>query len=168
MIDEAGFRSNVGIVLCNARGEVFWGRRIGMDAWQFPQGGIKRDETPEQAMFRELHEEVGLRPGHVEIIASTQNWLRYRLPKRFIKVRRKPLCIGQKQRWFAVRLLADEESVDLNCADKPEFEAWRWVNFWHPVEQVVEFKRAVYRRALTELAPQIDSELGSELSAQIQ
>ncbi len=153
MIDSKGFRANVGIILSNRQGAVFWGRRIGMNAWQFPQGGIKKDETPEQAMYRELYEEVGLLPEHVEIVGSTQDWLRYWLPKRFIRQNQFPLCIGQKQIWFMLRLVTDEDVVNLQATDQPEFEEWRWVNYWDPVSEVVSFKRSVYRKALRELEP---------------
>ncbi len=154
MIDRDGFRANVGIILTNDRTEVFWARRVGgANAWQFPQGGIKPDETPEMAMYRELHEEVGLKPEHVELIGNTRKWLRYRLPKRFIRHHQKPLCIGQKQIWFILRLITDEENVDLYQAQKPEFDHWQWVDYWHPLDEIVSFKKDVYRKALTELAP---------------
>jgi putative (di)nucleoside polyphosphate hydrolase len=153
MIDSDGFRANVGIVLLNDRAQVFWGRRIGMSAWQFPQGGIQRNETPKVAMFRELEEEVGLRSQHVEVIGCTQGWLRYRLPKRYIRHYQKPVCIGQKQRWFVLRLAAAEEHVDLNQAAEPEFDDWRWIDYWESLRSVVSFKREVYEKALSELAP---------------
>lgn len=153
MIDSQGFRANVGIILSNAEGGVFWARRIGQDSWQFPQGGIKPDETPEMAMYRELEEEVGLRPEHVEIIGATSRWLRYRLPKHFVRRNQQPLCIGQKQIWYMLRLIGTEQDVHLDRSGKPEFDSWCWVNYWYPVKQVVFFKRNVYRRALRELAP---------------
>ena len=128
-----------------------WARRLGQDSWQFPQGGIKRNETPEEALYRELHEEVGLEPQHVEIIGCTQGWLRYRLPKRFIRFHSKPICIGQKQRWFMLRLVADDEVVRLDLSEKPEFEEWRWVDYWLPLREIVFFKRRVYEKALQEL-----------------
>jgi len=151
VIDSKGYRANVGIILCNREGRVLWARRLGQDSWQFPQGGIKRDETPEQALYRELHEEVGLHPEQVEIIAATRGWLRYRLPKRFIRFNSRPLCIGQKQRWYILRLLAGDEAVRLDAADKPEFEEWCWVDYWHPLKEIVFFKRQVYKKALQEL-----------------
>ena len=151
MIDEEGFRPNVGIVLLNKGGKVWCGRRIGMSAWQFPQGGIKRHETPQIAMFRELKEEVGLEPAQVEVLGSTKEWLRYRLPKRYIRHHQQPLCIGQKQIWYLLRLATAESELRLDVADEPEFDAWRWVDYWAPVGFVVPFKRDVYEQALTEL-----------------
>ena len=153
MIDSDGFRANVGIVLANQEGKLFWARRAGMDAWQFPQGGIRPNEDVEEAMYRELREEIGLLPEHVEIIASTDDWLRYWLPKRFIRQNIEPLCIGQKQIWYLLQLVADESLVDLGLSKKPEFDNWCWIDYWAPVKQVVDFKRNVYERALKELAP---------------
>ncbi|MDH2433582.1 RNA pyrophosphohydrolase [Pokkaliibacter plantistimulans] len=152
MIDEDGFRPNVGIILANGQGQVLWARRIGQDAWQFPQGGIKECETPEQALFRELKEEVGLNPEHVEILACTRGWLRYRLPKRMVRYHSQPVCIGQKQKWFLLRLLAEDERVCIDAGPSPEFDHWRWVSYWYPLGQVVSFKREVYRRAMRELS----------------
>ena len=105
MIDSDGFRPNVGIILANQKNEVLWARRVGQNSWQFPQGGIKPHETPEQALYRELHEEVGLVEHDVEIIAQTEGWLRYRLPKRLVRHNSHPVCIGQKLKWFLLRML---------------------------------------------------------------
>ncbi len=151
MIDSDGFRPNVGIILANDTGQVLWARRIGQDAWQFPQGGINDNESPEQAMYRELKEEVGLNPKDVQIVGCTRGWLRYRLPKRMIRYHSKPLCIGQKQKWFLLRLTADDSAVSFEHSGKPEFDGWRWVSYWYPLGQVISFKREVYRSALKEL-----------------
>ena len=153
VIDSQGYRANVGIILSNAEGRLFWGRRAGQEAWQFPQGGIRPDEHPLDAMYRELAEETGLRAEHVELVGQTRDWLRYRLPERYVRRRSRPVCIGQKQRWFLLRLLADESCVDLEHSVQPEFDAWCWVDYWHPPEGVIFFKRGVYRQALRELAP---------------
>lgn len=153
MIDLDGFRSNVGIILCNDACQLFWAKRVGQEAWQFPQGGIRADETLEQAMYRELWEETGLQPEHVEIVGVTRKWLRYRLPKRFIRRDSQPVCIGQKQRWFLLRLTSDEKRVCLDASATPEFDGWRWVDYWYPADEVVFFKREVYRKALRELEP---------------
>ena len=104
MLDRDGFRPNVGIILLNQKNQVFWGKRIRTHSWQFPQGGIDRGETPEQAMFRELHEEVGLQPHHVSIVARTRDWLRYEVPDRFIRRDARGHYKGQKQIWFLLRL----------------------------------------------------------------
>ena len=155
MIDADGFRANVGIILANTHGQVLWAKRVGHDAWQFPQGGIDFGETPLDAMYRELWEEVGLYPQHVKVLSQTQNWLRYWLPKRFVRQGQYPLCIGQKQKWFLLQL--DENNVEHIRFDtaKPEFDRWEWVSYWYPLNQVVAFKRNVYRRALFELSPQL-------------
>jgi len=153
MIDSEGFRANVGIILTNDQGQVFWARRIGMDAWQFPQGGIKKNESPKTAMYRELKEEIGLEPEHVELINSTDDWLRYWLPKRYIRQNKGPLCIGQKQIWYLLKLTADETYLDLSYTSEPEFDSWKWVDFWRPVEEVISFKRQVYQQALKQLRP---------------
>lgn len=151
MIDSEGFRPNVGIVICNRLGQLLWAKRIGQSAWQFPQGGINADESLEQALYRELDEEVGLAAGDVKILHQTNDWLRYKLPKNFVRRHTDPMCIGQKQKWFLLGLEADDARVELNNSSEPEFDDWRWVSYWYPVNQVIEFKRSVYRRALKEL-----------------
>ncbi len=153
VIDKDGFRANVGIIICNDDNQVLWAQRAQHDSWQFPQGGIKPDETAEQAAYRELMEEVGLRPEHVELLAQSRGWLRYRLPKRYLRYGNKPLCIGQKQRWFLMRFIGSETDVKLDLHEKPEFDDWRWVDYWRPVEEIVFFKRRVYEKALHEFAP---------------
>ena len=142
-------------MLTNDLGQLLWARRIGgRDAWQFPQGGINRDESPRQALFRELEEEVGLTADKVEVLASTRSWLRYRLPKRFVRKGqgKGPVCIGQKQKWFLLRLLAEDQNVQLDLNNTPEFDHWQWVSYWYPLNEVVAFKREVYRKAMLELA----------------
>lgn len=153
MIDADGFRPNVGIVVLGPGKQVLWAKRIGQEAWQFPQGGIQRGESPEQALYRELHEELGLEEHDVEILGSTQGWLRYRLPLRYIRKHKKPICIGQKQKWYLLRLVGDPDRIHFDHVDKPEFEHWRWVDYWYPPNDVIFFKRSVYRRALRQLEP---------------
>jgi putative (di)nucleoside polyphosphate hydrolase len=151
-IDRDGFRANVGIVLTHADGRLFLGRRSGGRGWQFPQGGMQRGEDAEESLFRELHEEVGLAAADVRVLGQTQRWLRYRLPKRFVRQEQKPLCLGQKQRWFMLQLASDESAIRFDrSAEPPEFDRWRWVDFWQPVREVIYFKRPVYTRALHEL-----------------
>lgn len=143
----------MGIILGSAAGQLLWAKRVGQEAWQFPQGGIDRGETPEQAMYRELNEELGLQPEHVQLLGVTGDWLRYRLPQRYIRHRQGRICVGQKQKWFALRLLAAESLLRFDIAQKAEFDGWRWVDYWHPLAEVVDFKREVYRGALTQLGP---------------
>ncbi len=157
MVDAEGFRPNVGIMLANANGQVLWAKRIGMDAWQFPQGGVSPGETEEQAMYRELREELGLEPSQVKCLGVTREWLRYTLPMRYQRKGRVPLCIGQKQKWFALRLAAPDSAVTFVHGDPPEFDLWRWVDYWHPLKEVVPFKRLVYEAALHELEPMLKS-----------
>lgn len=152
MIDKDGYRPNIGIILANDAAQVLWARRCGQDGWQFPQGGIKFRESPEAALFRELHEEVGLEPNHVEVIGRTRDWLRYEIPRQFVRPSQSGVFKGQKQIWFLLRFKGDERDVRLDLSASPEFDAWRWIDYWGPLDQIVEFKRQVYRAALTELA----------------
>lgn len=153
VIDADGFRPNVGIIVANPADEVLWAKRVRQDAWQFPQGGIQYGESPEQAMARELHEELGLSLDHVAVLGSTAGWYSYRLPSQYIRRGRGRTCIGQRQKWFLLRLLGSESLVRFDAGPQPEFEGWRWVDWWLPLNEVVEFKREVYRSALSELAP---------------
>jgi putative (di)nucleoside polyphosphate hydrolase len=153
MLDREGYRPNVGIIIANAKNEVFWGKRVQEHAWQFPQGGIKHGETPEQAMYRELQEEVGLLPPHVRILGRTRSWLRYEVPQHWVRREWRSSYRGQKQIWFLLRMVGRDCDVRLRATQKPEFDAWRWSEYWVPLESVIEFKRQVYQLALTELAP---------------
>jgi putative (di)nucleoside polyphosphate hydrolase len=152
MLDREGYRPNVGIVLVNASNEVFWGKRIREHSWQFPQGGINRGESPEQAMFRELHEEIGLKPEHVRIIGRTREWLRYDVPKHWVRRAWRDSYRGQKQIWYLLRMVGRDTDVCLRASDHPEFDAWRWSPYWIPLDAVIDFKRGVYEAALVELA----------------
>lgn len=152
MLDRDGFRPNVGIILCNAQNQVFWGKRIREHAWQFPQGGINYGESPEQAMYRELMEEIGLRPEHVKILGRTRDWLRYEVPNSWVKREWRGNYRGQKQIWYLLRMIGRDTDVSLRATEHPEFDAWRWSDYWVPLEDVIEFKREVYRLALNELA----------------
>jgi len=154
-IDAEGFRANVGIILANTDNRLLLGGRVGARGWQFPQGGMLQGEEPIEAMFRELHEEIGLEEADVDVLGVTSDWLRYRLPDKFIRRNSQPLCIGQKQRWFILRLVSDVERVRFDRCDKPEFDRVRWVKFWRPVNEVIYFKRRVYARALHELGPSV-------------
>ena len=179
MIDADGYRPNVGIVVANALGQVLWARRVGgHDAWQFPQGGMQEGEKPEQALYRELEEEIGLREEHVKVLGCTDGWLRYQLPQHMRRDQRRshnrssnrgnrrrgepggknrgPVPFkGQKQKWFLLEMLASDDEVRFDMSAKPEFDSFSWVSYWYPVNKVIEFKRDVYRRALKQLAPRL-------------
>ena len=152
MIDGDGYRPNVGIIVANDQGQVLWARRVGQDAWQFPQGGIKSQESPEDALYRELREEIGLKAESVEIIGCTRGWLRYKLPRRLLRQNTSSF-IGQKQKWFMLKMLGPDADVSFEHSNTPEFDFWQWVSYWYPLGQVVPFKQDVYRRAMKELAP---------------
>jgi len=160
MIDRDGYRPNVGIILCNWKNEVFWGKRVREHSWQFPQGGIKPGERPQTAMYRELQEEVGLSPHHVRILGRTRDWLRYDVPDRWLRREWRGNYRGQKQIWFLLRLVGRDCDVSLRASRKPEFDAWRWSEFWTPMASVIEFKREVYQKALEELAPYLGRRSG--------
>ncbi len=150
-IDAEGFRANVGIILINSDGKLLLAGRAGSKGWQFPQGGMLVGEDPEDAMYRELREEVGLERDDVELLGVTSDWLRYRLPDKFVRRNSTPLCIGQKQRWYMLHLVSPDERLRFDLADQPEFDRIRWVDYWRPVNEVIYFKRRVYARALHEL-----------------
>ncbi len=153
VIDRDGFRANIGIVLMGAAGQLFLGRRTGGKGWQFPQGGMHEGESPEESLFRELREEIGLTAADVTLMGSTDSWLRYRLPSRYVRRGQQPLCVGQKQRWYLLRLAAEETGIRFDTTGEPEFDRFRWVDYWQPVKEVIYFKRPVYVKALHELAP---------------
>ena len=151
LIDKAGYRLNVGIILINETNNVFLGKRQGHDALQFPQGGLAPGETPKEALFRELREEIGLEREDVEILGVTKRWLKYRLPKQYLRHGSEPLVIGQKQKWFMLKLCANEQKIRLDLSNSPEFDSWRWVDYKDPPNVVIFFKKQIYIQALKEL-----------------
>ena len=156
MIDEKGYRYNVAIIIINQRGQVFWARRIKQDSWQFHQGGVNKGETALEAVYRELYEEVGLLPQDVNVLSATPGWLPYLLPEKMAR-RDGSSCIGQKQKWFLLELTASEKSVNFEATNHPEFDRWKWVDYFFPLEQVIPFKRHVYRKALERFYPTVQA-----------
>lgn len=152
MIDKNGYRLNVGMILANGQGQLFWGKRIRANGWQFPQGGVHPDETLEETMFRELAEEIGLTKKDVKILSTTKKWFHYKLPT-YLQQNQHKLFIGQKQKWFLLRLTSEENKINLRKCSKPEFNGWKWIDYWEPPKHVVYFKRDVYLKVLTEFAP---------------
>jgi putative (di)nucleoside polyphosphate hydrolase len=151
MIDEDGYRPNVASVIINKDNKILWAKRVNEDNWQFPQGGIQKGETPEQAMYREVYEEVGLSKNNFEILGRSSDWLRYDVPEKFVKTYWQGRYKGQKQIWFLLKFIGADDLINLNLHDSPEFDDWKWENFWFPLKEVVDFKKDVYSTALNEL-----------------
>ena len=102
-------------------------------------------------MYRELEEETGLQSAHVRILGRTRHWLRYEVPDKWVRRDWRGTYRGQKQIWYLLRMVGRDCDIRLRTSDKPEFDAWRWHDYWVPLEAVIEFKREVYQQALTEL-----------------
>ena len=153
MIDSDGYRANVGIVLTNEKKQILLAKRFRQDAWQLPQGGIDKNETELDALYRELQEEVGLSSSQVTLIAKTPKWLRYELPNEHVRRTQKPTCIGQKQVWYLLKLNSSDDEISLDLHHDIEFDDWKWVDYWKPVDEVINFKREVYEDMLKALAP---------------
>ena len=150
MIDKDGYRLNVGVVLLGKDNQVFWGRRKGESSWQFPQGGLYENEEIEVAMFRELNEELGLDPWHVKILGRTSDWLYYDVPSTYNRSHNK-IYRGQKQIWYLLKLIGKDHDINVKFHKEQEFDAWRWVDYWEPIDLVIDFKQEVYRKSLNEL-----------------
>ena len=158
MIDLEGYRPNVGMVIFNRKGQVLWTRRVRQNSWQFPQGGVNEDESEEEALFRELYEEIGLSRKDAYIVQTSRHCYRYQVPKRMLHEQRDRDYRGQKQRWFLLGLVDDSAAGDLikfTNSIHPEFDDWRWVSYWYPLRHAIAFKRDVYRKILTEFAPSV-------------
>lgn len=147
-------RPCVGVLLCNADRLVFAGQRVDRfaDAWQMPQGGIDTGETPQAAALRELHEETGLSASQVAVLDESDAWLDYDLPAGLVGRLWNGKYRGQTQKWFACRLQAGEEAIDIAAGPRPEFRCWAWMRPADLAERVVPFKRAVYDRVFAEFA----------------
>lgn len=162
IIDHNGYRRGVGIVVCDGRGRVLLARRSDRRGWQFPQGGVRQGEPPRAAMYRELREELGLEPSHVRVIGRMGQWVSYKLPVRYRRSNSAG-CIGQKQLWWLLKLTSGDGSVRPDLCEHPEFDDWRWVNYWLPAKKVVFFKRAVYRDVLSEFEERAGLRVAAEL-----
>ena len=126
-------------------------KRKNSDNWQFPQGGIDRNEDPFLAALRELYEEVGIQKDKVNLIKESENWYKYDLPRKYKKNNFLWNDFkGQKQKWFLFKLI-EEVMIDLNNENNPEFDEFDWVDYWKPLDEIVEFKREIYKKVLSEL-----------------
>ena len=150
MIDKDGYRPNVGIVVINNSNQVLFAKRKNQSMWQFPQGGIDNNEDDIEACYRELDEEVGLKKADVTILAKTPKWLRYNLPDIH---KSKDNFIGQKQVWFLLKINCNDNNIKLDKHFDIEFDDWEWVDYWKPIAEVINFKRAVYEDMLKSFAP---------------
>jgi putative (di)nucleoside polyphosphate hydrolase len=171
VIDSEGYRANIGIVITNEKKQILLAKRYKQDAWQLPQGGIDKGETELEALYRELEEEVGLAAEQVSLLAKTPKWLRYELPKEHIRRKQKPTCIGQKQVWYLLKLVSNDSDISLSLHNKVEFDDWKWVDYWNPVDEVINFKKEVYEDMLKTLAPVLfenEHSIPSQLSRPLQ
>ncbi len=151
MIDKDGYRANVGIVLLNHKKQVLLAKRTNTNSWQLPQGGIKFMESDAEALYRELYEEVGLTENDIKLLAKTPKWLRYSVPKD--KLNGNSKFIGQKQIWFLLEKICADATIKLDNYDNKEFDDWCWVDYWQPINQVIDFKKNIYEDMLKSLAP---------------
>ncbi len=148
------YRPCVGVMLINPAGLIFAGQRIdsAAPAWQMPQGGVDRGETPETAALRELEEEVGLPPAAVEVLDATPDWLRYDLPAELVPRVWGGRYRGQQQRWFLMRHLGPDSDIRIDTAH-PEFSRWRWIAADEMLAAIVPFKRDIYARVIDRFRP---------------
>ena len=147
------YRPCVGLMLLNSAGAIFAGQRIDniAEAWQMPQGGIDPGETPEAAALRELVEEIGVSAHQVEILRESADWLPYDLPEELIPKLWGGRYRGQTQKWFALRLLAGNEAINIQT-EEPEFRAWRWMGREELLASIVPFKRITYQKVLADFS----------------
>ena len=152
IIDSEGMRHNVCIILCNEQGKIFLAKRVNKDAWQFPQGGINKGEEPVEAMYREMHEEIGVNKNEVKLISESTNWFRYKIPKKIVDMNNYKY-IGQKQKSFLVKVPKDLKFNFKNSEEPQEFDDFTWVNYWFPIHKTIFFKKHAYRNMLVEFLP---------------
>ena len=153
-MDKKNYRKGVGIVIVNPDGQFFLGKRIGKEAWQFPQGGIDEGESPEDALYRELYEETGLKKDRVEIVTVSNKWLVYHIPHIFQRSKRQ--FDGVMQKWFLLKFLGNSEDINLNVTGHAEFDAWKWGDRTTAIDSVIRFKKAVYMSILDEFAEALE------------
>jgi putative (di)nucleoside polyphosphate hydrolase len=141
------YRKNVGVALIGPGGRLFAGQRIDNpgDAWQMPQGGIDKGETPREAALRELEEETGAPARLVEVVRETEGWLEYDIPRELASTIWKGRYRGQRQKWFAMRFLGSDADIDI-AKEHPEFSSWAWMDSATLIERIVPFKRPIYER----------------------
>ncbi len=155
------YRPNAGLMLLNDAGKVFAGKRIDTDgeAWQMPQGGIDKGEDAEAAALRELEEETGIPAALVEIMAVSEDWIKYDFPpelaaKLWVRRTGEPRYRGQKQRWFLMRFLGQDSDVNI-ATSHPEFSEWKWMASEDLISHIVPFKKDIYRQVLEAFAGKI-------------
>ncbi|MEL6318671.1 MAG: RNA pyrophosphohydrolase [Pseudomonadota bacterium] len=152
-IEALPYRPCVGLMVLNPGGLIFAGQRIDnqAEAWQMPQGGVDPGESPREAAFRELGEEIGVGPDHVEVLAESADWIPYDLPATLVPRLWGGRFRGQTQKWFALRLIAGDAAINIET-EEPEFRAWRWMDRAELMGSIVPFKRGVYETVLDEFA----------------
>lgn len=150
------YRPCAGLMLVNAQGRVFVGRRKDTpDGWQMPQGGIDDGETPAEAALRELEEEIGT--AKAEIVAETEQWLRYDLPDHLLGKVWKGRYRGQEQKWFLLRFTGNDADIDITGVEHPEFDAWQWLAVDQLTDAIVPFKREIYRQVVGAFAERVEA-----------
>lgn len=152
---KEAYRPAAGIAIFNFKGQVWLGERKGETSdfrWQFPQGGIDKGEKPLEACYRELREETGLKAKHVKLIGKVDDWLYYDFPPEYQGRKAVKGWRGQKQKWFAVQLIAHDTKIDLSAHKPIEFSNWRWGELPETPSLIVPFKRKVYERLVIEFS----------------
>ena len=147
-MDKKNYRRGVGMIIINDDGRFWLGKRIGTEAWQFPQGGIDKGEKVRDAMYRELQEETGLEKDMVEIISISKRWLVYHIPHVFQRHSKK--FDGAMQKWYLLKLIDNDSKINLNASGHAEFDAWKWGDKDAAIKSVIRFKRDVYKSILKE------------------